>query len=242
MYLSRLLLNPRNREVHRDLADAHRLHCRVMSLFPQAPESDTARAHFGVLFRLDTTPRADILHLLLQSRFKPAWATLPHDYLLDTRGEPANPDTKPVDAAYASLREGMALAFRLRANPTRKIDTKTGPDGRRRNGKRVDLRGEEDQIQWIRHRAEQGGFRLLSVRASAQVLDLRTIPSGKIIGYKTDNGAGDGPRLTFASVLFEGQLQVTDVEKFRQALEQGIGPGKAFGFGLLSLAPAGRGP
>ena len=47
-----------------------------------------------------------------------------------------------------------------------------------------------------------------------------------------------GHRLTFASVLFEGVLEVTDAERFRQALEQGIGSAKAYGFGLLSIAPA----
>ncbi len=41
---------------------------------------------------------------------------------------------------------------------------------------------------------------------------------------------------TFQGVLFEGSLQVVDAEAFRKALAHGIGPGKAFGFGLLSVA------
>ena len=45
-------------------------------------------------------------------------------------------------------------------------------------------------------------------------------------------------RMTFGDVVFEGRLVVTDVERFRQALADGIGSGKAFGFGLLSVAPA----
>jgi len=32
-------------------------------------------------------------------------------------------------------------------------------------------------------------------------------------------------------------LQVTDAEKFRESLKTGIGTGKAYGFGLLSIAP-----
>jgi CRISPR system Cascade subunit CasE len=39
-------------------------------------------------------------------------------------------------------------------------------------------------------------------------------------------------------VLYEGELEVTDTAAFRQALEKGIGSGKAYGFGLLSVAPA----
>ncbi|MER3437012.1 MAG: type I-E CRISPR-associated protein Cas6/Cse3/CasE, partial [Chloroflexota bacterium] len=36
LYLSRLILNPRNREVRRDLADCQRLHQRIMTGFPGA--------------------------------------------------------------------------------------------------------------------------------------------------------------------------------------------------------------
>jgi CRISPR system Cascade subunit CasE len=42
--------------------------------------------------------------------------------------------------------------------------------------------------------------------------------------------------MSFGSVLFEGELIVTDVKAFREALMQGIGSGKAYGFGLLSIA------
>jgi CRISPR system Cascade subunit CasE len=44
--------------------------------------------------------------------------------------------------------------------------------------------------------------------------------------------------MSFGNVLFDGRLQVTDAEVFRRTLTQGIGSGKAFGFGLLSVAPA----
>ena len=50
------------------------------------------------------------------------------------------------------------------------------------------------------------------------------------------NKNGKGQRLR--SVLFEGLLQVTDPDAFRQTLIRGIGSGKSFGFGLLSIAPA----
>ena len=36
--------------------------------------------------------------------------------------------------------------------------------------------------------------------------------------------------------MFDGRLVVTDAALFRQTLVQGIGSGKAFGFGLLSVA------
>jgi CRISPR system Cascade subunit CasE len=45
--------------------------------------------------------------------------------------------------------------------------------------------------------------------------------------------------LSFGSVLFEGRLKVTDKEKFLDVLYAGIGTGKAYGFGLLSIAGSG---
>lgn len=43
--------------------------------------------------------------------------------------------------------------------------------------------------------------------------------------------------LPLFGVRFDGVLRVTDVEVLLDALRGGIGPAKAFGFGLLSLAP-----
>jgi CRISPR-associated protein Cas6/Cse3/CasE subtype I-E len=42
----------------------------------------------------------------------------------------------------------------------------------------------------------------------------------------------------FSAARFDGTLQVTDTDTFLKAVENGIGPAKGFGFGLLSLAPA----
>ena len=39
------------------------------------------------------------------------------------------------------------------------------------------------------------------------------------------------------AVEFQGVLTVTDAELFRRTFTTGIGTAKAFGFGLLALAP-----
>jgi CRISPR-associated protein, Cse3 family len=51
---------------------------------------------------------------------------------------------------------------------------------------------------------------------------------------ESDAGSDDAPHI--GAVLFTGYLKVTDADRFRTALEHGIGSGKAFGFGLLSIA------
>ena len=50
-------------------------------------------------------------------------------------------------------------------------------------------------------------------------------------------GRKDETRITVAGALFDGRLVVKDADRIRDAMAQGIGPGKAFGFGLLSLGP-----
>lgn len=49
----------------------------------------------------------------------------------------------------------------------------------------------------------------------------------------------DGHRTEFSRLDFEGRLTVTDPDKFRAALFDGIGPAKAFGCGLLLVRRVG---
>ncbi|MCY4112652.1 MAG: type I-E CRISPR-associated protein Cas6/Cse3/CasE [Chloroflexi bacterium] len=229
MYLSRLALDPRDRGVRRDLADVYQMHRTIMSAFPQVEEPGQARTRLAVLYRVDADRRTGRVVLLVQSKLKPDWDCLPAGYLADGVGELSNPATKSVAAAWAALRAGQTLRFRLRANPTKKIDTKSGPDGRRRHGRRVDLRTEAQQIDWLARRAERAGFGLLPVLSDSDVPAVRVGAGEKLLGK--------GRRLTLVGVRFEGLLQIEDLDRFRRALEEGIGPGKAFGCGLMSVAP-----
>ena len=97
------------------------------------------------------------VRVLLQSLHRPDFARLPEGYL------EAPPQSKTLESIDALLQPGRKLLFRLRANPTRAIDTKTRPDGTKSNGKRVELRGEEACIGWLHRKAEQHGFRILVV-------------------------------------------------------------------------------
>ena len=277
MYLSRLILNPRSREVRRDLSNCHDLHRSVMRGFPEVPAHGRqvhaeARAQLGVLYRLESLPGVGTVCVLVQSGAEPDWSRLPAGYLLETGGRLLNPDMKRVDGAFAAIVAGDELVFRLRANPTKRLPPTTGADGVRRDGKRVELRSEEALLGWLREKGTGnprsgrggGGFRLVEVRArpgvavpgagaASAVADTRMSGAGKVRGLalrpaavravaeplRPDAGAaaaGVRQQLTFGDVLFEGRLVVTDAALFRQTLERGIGSGKAYGFGLLSVA------
>jgi len=246
MFLSRLRLNPISRAVRADLADCQSLHRTIMSAFGQAVSEDGgARATFSTLHRVDTDPRTGTVTVYVQSEGRPDWTHLPQGYLLSGGGPGENPACKAIADALGRLEAGDRLRFRLRANPTRKIDTKSGPDGLRRNGRRVELRTEEDQLAWLSRKAASGGFEVLAVRVDTRVLDVVATgrgTGGRAVGAKWA-GTGGSPRelrLTFTPVLFDGHLRVTDPDLFRRTMAAGIGPGKAYGFGLLSLAPGGR--
>lgn len=220
MFLSYMRLDASSSEVQRDLRDPQGLHRRVMSGFPAIldPEQE-AREYFSVLHRLEVERQSGRLLLYVQSRIRPDWSTLPVDYLVEDGL--ANPGVKPVDQAYEKLGAGSVLRFRLRANPTRKVDTKSGPNGEKRNGRRVPLRGVEEQVAWLERKAGQHGFGLLQATIAG---------SGATELYRSHSTGR-----TLQGVVFEGRLVVRDPERFREALAQGIGPGKAFGFGLLSI-------
>ena len=229
MYLSRLKINPRSREAQQDLADVYQMHRTVMSAFPHVEGTPDARAELAVLYRLDIWERSGDVVLLVQSRVSPDWSHLAQGYLAASTGEVENPVAKDVSKVLEALHEGQMLRFRLRANPTKKIETKSTPDGRRQNGRRVDLRTEQLQLEWLARRAEQAGFVLVPTLPRGDVPAVRVGASEKVVGRRRP--------ISLATVLFDGLLEVADSGMFRHAIADGIGPGKAFGCGLMSIAP-----
>ena len=85
----------------------------------------------------------------------------------------------------------------------------------------MQLYQEEEQLAWLHRKGEAAGFTVLDCRISA---------------VERQVSRKQGKTLVHQAVLFDGRLQVTDPLVFRQAVEQGIGSAKGFGFGLLSLA------
>jgi CRISPR system Cascade subunit CasE len=218
MYLSRLLLNPRSRQVQRETADPYQLHRTIMNAF------DPRRTEAGVLHRLDTDPRSGNPTLLVQSQLRPDWHFLDDkEYLLppDPFSEWDNPAVKTFDLP---LQPGQILHFRLRANPTIK-KVRRNEAGERLNSNRVPLVHEEKQAEWLAERAIDSGFHLQHLHISQAQ-------------KQTSRKKGNGRPITLYTVQYNGRLQVTDPDKLLTAVRTGIGPAKAFGCGLLSLAPA----
>lgn len=206
MFLSQLVLNPRHRRTQSELASAYEMHRTVMEAFPEDLPDDER-----VLYRVDVKRETGVPKVLVQSQYEPNWSFLDetNGYLMPTRPEQDNPACCEFDVAFATR---QILAFRLRANPTFK-----------RDGSRLAYFEEEDQREWLHRKAERGGFRVGQVTV---------IPEGWQETQKHPNANS----IKHYAVRFDGQLQVADPAAFHETLESGIGPAKAFGFGMLSLA------
>lgn len=230
MYLTRAFLDPTSRIVRADVRNPASLHKTVMRAFPDDAGPSPRRAH-AVLHRLDQE-QGERPVLLLQSRTRPMTERWSAGYVIDLSGDldlafstvDENPAIRNVEQERAALTAGGRFTFRLRANTTKKIDTKTGADGIRRQGRRVPLRGDGERMCWLRRHADAAGFSF--------------DPERLRITEIAPSGGGGETFVTLAGTLFEGILVVRDVEPFRLALAEGIGPAKAFGFGLLSIRRA----
>jgi CRISPR system Cascade subunit CasE len=222
MYISRLILNPRSRQVRNELADPYELHRTVCKAFPNANYKENEPS--GILFRVDVHPRTYVPTLLVQSLQPPNWEFLTaekKDYLLDEHALPLDVDNPSFKELHLKLHEGQILAFRLRANPTVKKDREG-----KKQGRRVGLNHEEDQHKWISRKLESAGAELVSVNIVNE-----QFRHGKLFKENT-------LRLSFLSVQFDGVLQVKDKDKLTSSIFTGFGSAKGLGFGLLSLARA----
>lgn len=171
----------------------------------------------GFLFRIDPAPKRRA-HIFVQSALKPDW-----DYAF--RNAPHfmafPPQTKDLSFCHEN---GDQCWFCLEVNPTRKVCTKTGPDGKKRNGCRVPV-SIDGMKEWLRERCSQNayGFAFASD-------DVRVEAGYAFMKKKKEQ---DGRKLRTAR--FEGKLTITDVKALSEIRVRGIGPAKAFGFGLISL-------
>ncbi len=173
-------------------------------------------ADAGFLFRIDPRPNGRAV-IIVQSPIEPDWGYAFHNanYLLA-----APPELTRFEPRFS---KDQWLRFRLAANPTRRL-SKHSPDARKESiGKRVPIPTDQ-LVNWLARRGDSGGF---FVKRDATILQ-----PGYVYMKKRRKG------LRLRSVRFDGLLRVSDPDAFGQTLVGGIGSGKAFGFGLLSVAPA----
>lgn len=149
--------------------------------------------------------------IIMLSKDLPDFISLQNQFGL--AGTPA--ETKPYDKYVESVRDDIVYRFRLVANP---VVT--------RDGKRIPLnmnRTEKFQycaVDWLKDR-------LKSIGAEVVSCDVSACKNNKI--SKKRHG------ITLYTAQFDGVLRVRDSEMVRKAMIKGIGHGKAYGCGLLTI-------
>ena len=209
MYLSRIALDLRHPSVRQALRDCNDMHRNLMQGFPQVQTETSARNRTGVLYRL--VEKRDEVYLLVASDVAPDGAAL------GAKGYRLSPDSpKDVSALEQVFVDGMALRFELVASPCKK------QAGEQKNSRRVFLNTAEARAEWLARKAAQNGFEVLEVCEYSNRLTVE--------GFKGDMHIGYG------GVRFVGTLRILDRARFWQAYRTGIGPGKAYGLGMLTVA------
>jgi len=226
------------------------------------PDTKPKDPRYSFLFRIDNSikdnsPRTMII---VQSEDMPNW-----DYAFQNAGMllAAPPQELAPTPPFST---GQEFRFRIRVNLSKKGHASKGgaslrkpregtdAKGRQKDqGKRISLTWEKGQkpedviIPWF---ANKAWVMLKGENERKQAFELRSCKLqhlGWVVGYKPkpretkteceENEVGQPSRqMKFRSALLEGTLKVTDANAFKQVIETGIGPAKAFGFGLLSVA------
>lgn len=204
----------------------------------------------GFLYRIDPQPGGRVV-IVVQSAAEPNWhyafqnaGHLLRDFLA------APPHAEKFDACFTN---GQQLRFRIRVNLSKKIkrsadgvDLTKARDAVDRHGrakaqsKRVALTWDKNQDpqdairEWFAKKGKNGGFELGAFRLLHIGWGAGLDPNRKPAEH--DDGPRD-LRMRFRSALLEGTLTVENSANFREIVLRGMGAGKAFGFGLLSVAP-----
>ena len=118
----------------------------------------------------------------------------------------------------ASLRQGRRIGFDLITMPNKKIPQLDGGNSRRRA-----FPTEAERLSWLNRKAEQNGFAIVSVGE---------LESSDFSGSHPQHGS----RMDWKAWHYRGVLEIRDAEAFSAALAAGIGPGKAYGMGMILLA------
>lgn len=257
MYLTRMYLDPRRIGAQRLLASPQRLHAATMACFaeqPVPPPSDSER----VLWRTDTdNPNRPVLWIV--SPAQPDPGRIGEDDMWKETGV-SRPETRPYEPLLNRLGTGQRYAFQLTANPTYSIPSPKPDDDpmalltdepqKRPRGKRVPHTTASHQLDWLTKRSETAGFRILPSSAclsesGEQALQVQLKAHGTAKFSKECDKDKNCPvcsknrkhSVSIVRATYVGALEVTDPDALRQTLCQGLGRARAYGCGLLTLAP-----
>lgn len=233
MHLTRFRFNTARSGARRLLTSPQSMHAAVMSSFSGILPSEEGPR---VLWRVDHNAKAEVFLYVVS----PAAPDLAH--LEEQAGWPTTPTWRTFEYTpfLSRLAKGDTWAFRLTANPVRTI--------RRKDGEPTKITAHvtpRHQMGWLLKRQDAAGFRVVE-----KPPELRRLPEGDehelIVHDRRDRSFDKGKQsdkrrgpVTLVTATFDGRLEITDPDALRRTLTTGLGRAKAYGCGLMTLAPAG---
>ena len=118
-------------------------------------------------------------------------------------------EVKNIQGLENTFKEENCYRFAIKAFPSKKSSNVREP-----------LIDRESRMQWLQRESQKAGFDVVEVQEREQVR--------KTIHRIT------GP-FKLGGVVYEGVLKIKDKDAFVRAYQNGIGPEKAYGYGLLML-------
>lgn len=223
MFLTRFHVDPRRPAGWRALQDPQRMHAIIAGATSASstPKGDPGRS----LWRLDRDEPANPT-LWVVSTVRPDLDSFAADAGKVVTGTIY--ESRPYDTLLDQLQTGQVYAFRLAANAVRSGRRLPGSETTQRFGHVTAAQ----QVEWLKTRAQQHGFSLCT--SSTREPDVAVTGGRRLTFFR------QGRRVTIALTELMGHLEVDDPALLRRSLVTGIGHARAYGCGLLSLAPPKR--
>lgn len=225
-FFTRMALNPARRGTRSLLTSPQRMHAAVMSSYPPVLTGEAPR----VLWRVDrrashdvqlyvvSIRQPDLTHLVEQAGWptSEAWQTTSYGPFLDR------------------LQEGQLWRFRITANPVQVLPS--GAHGVR--GKVTPLTKIASQEDWLRTQGLTWGFEVVDPPGDEGEAARGVLVTGRgQDAFSRQDPDERARRVTITRARFDGVLRVRDPNVLRDRLVGGMGRAKAYGCGLMTLAP-----
>ncbi|MFC7326649.1 type I-E CRISPR-associated protein Cas6/Cse3/CasE [Marinactinospora rubrisoli] len=230
MLLSRVRLNTARAGARKLLASPQAMHAAVMASFAEEPAPTPEGGR--VLWRLDRNSRTEVFCYIVS----PAKPDLTH--VVEQAGWPTTQtwETRDYLPLLTRLEAGQTWSFRLTANPVHSIRNKDGVPT-----KVTAHRTPRHQLAWLLQRQEANGFQIVTKppgqRRTPDDVHEVIVHDRHSRQFGKTEADGKQNRVPLVSVTFDGRLEVTDPDALRRMLVRGLGRAKAYGCGLMTLAP-----
>ncbi|MFF7589170.1 type I-E CRISPR-associated protein Cas6/Cse3/CasE [Kitasatospora purpeofusca] len=257
MFLTCFRVNTARAGARRLLSSPQLLHGAVMASFAEPPQSNPPRSNPPqsnppqsnppaasgsavagpaprVLWRIDHNSRSEVLLYLVG----PQRPDLTH--LVEQAGWPTTGGWRTFDygAFLSGIAAGSTFAFRLTANPVHSIRRK--PD---EPTKRTAHVAQRHQVAWLLKQQKRSGFTVVEKAPDRRLLsegdehELVVHRQQAVSFGKNDRVQAGRHTVTLVTATYDGRLRVTDPDALRRTLTAGLGKAKAYGCGLMTLAP-----